>query len=786
MKALNRKLLRDLWHMRSQVLAIMMVIASGVATYIMSVTTLESLQRTRAQVYEEYRFADIFSPLKRAPEWVTERLASIPDVREVESRIVAEVRMEVEGFADPVIGRLVSVPDQHEPAMNALFLRNGRMPELDQPEVAVSEPFAKAHQLKPGDTIIAIINGHRQKLRISGIALSPEYIYSLGPGAIFPDNDRFGILWMKRKALATAYDMDGAFNDVVLKLSRNAMAADVIESVDQLLARYGGNGAYAREDQQSHHFLSQEFHGLETMATLFPAIFLGAAAFLLNVVITRLVSIEREQIAVLKAFGYSNAAIGWHYLQLVLIITTLGVVTGLLLGRWLGQELGNIYMDFFYFPYLDFRLDNDLIIKAFLISFLAAVLGTLHAVYRAVRLPPAEAMQPEPPARYRESFLERSGMKRYLSQPSRMIIRYLSRRPLRTAFTILGIAMAGAIMMAGSFWEDAIDNMLHIHYKLAQREDLTVTFNELTSRRAMYEIASLDGVEQVEPFRQTAVRIHFAHHQQRTVMQGFESHAKLHRILDDQLEPFELPREGIVLSDYLAELLGAKVGDRIVVEILSGSRSTVEIEVVATVSVLIGIPVYMHLDAMNRLLDEGDGINGVFLAVDSDFSDPIYRELQDRPRVAGITLTEAAIKSAYATMGETILIITFIHTIMATAFAFGVIYNSARIAYSERSRELASLRVLGFSHAEVAYILLGELIILTLLAIPVSFVIGEQICAFFADHMNSKLYRIPLVIESASYAFSATVLLVSAFLSGLVIWQRLKHLDLVAVLKTRE
>lgn len=352
MKALNRKLLRDLWHMRSQVLAIMMVIASGVATYIMSVTTLESLQRTRAQVYEEYRFADIFSPLKRAPEWVTERLASIPDVREVESRIVAEVRMEVEGFADPVIGRLVSVPDQHEPAMNALFLRNGRMPELDQPEVAVSEPFAKAHQLKPGDTIIAIINGHRQKLRISGIALSPEYIYSLGPGAIFPDNDRFGILWMKRKALATAYDMDGAFNDVVLKLSRNAMAADVIESVDQLLARYGGNGAYAREDQQSHHFLSQEFHGLETMATLFPAIFLGAAAFLLNVVITRLVSIEREQIAVLKAFGYSNAAIGWHYLQLVLIITTLGVVTGLLLGRWLGQELGNIYMDFFIFPTL--------------------------------------------------------------------------------------------------------------------------------------------------------------------------------------------------------------------------------------------------------------------------------------------------------------------------------------------------------------------------------------------------------------------------------------------------
>ena len=786
MTALTRKLLRDLWCMWGQALAIAIVIASGVATFVMSVSTLDALQRTRTEVYAEYRFADVFASLKRAPEWVIQRIEAIPDVHEVESRVVAQVRMEIDGFPDPVIGRLVSIPDQGEPEMNDLFMRKGRRPKVDQPEVLLSEPFANAHKLKPGDTITAIINGHRQQLRVSGIALSPEYIYSLGPGAMFPDNKHYGILWMNRKALATAYDMDGAFNDVVLKLMNKVNPVDVIERLDRILERYGGIGAYERKNQQSHHFLSQEFRGLETMATLFPVIFLGVAAFLLNVVVTRLVNTEREQIAVLKAFGYSNTSIGLHYLQLVLLITSVGVVAGLFLGRWLGNGLGNMYMEFFHFPYLDYHLGTDTMILAFMISFAAAIIGTLHAVYRAARLPPAEAMRPEPPARYRESLVERIGVKRFLSQPTRMIIRHISRKPVKTVFTILGIAMAGAIMMLGSFQKDSIDYMLHVQYDLAQREDLTVTFTEPTSRRALYEAASLQGVKYSEPFRYTPIRIRFKHHQQRTFIQAFESNTELHRVLDNDLKPFELPSEGIVLNDYLAKLLNVSIGELVIVDVLSGRRPTLELEVVAKVGEMLGIPAYMQLDHLNRLLDEGEAINGVFLAVDRAFQDKVYKELQEMPKVSGITITEAAVQSAHDTIGETILIFTFINTLLASGIAFGVIYNSARIAYSERSRELASLRVLGFSHPEVAYILLGELAALTLIAIPIGFIIGRQICSIIATEMDSDLYRIPLIVESGSYAFSAMVVLVSALLSGLIIWQRLKQLDLVAVLKTRE
>jgi putative ABC transport system permease protein len=772
--------------MRGQALAIAIVIASGVATFVMSFSTLDALQRSRARVYTEYRFADVFATLKRAPERVIQRIEAIPGVREAESRVVAQVRMEVEGFPDPVIGQLVSIPDHSKPEMNTLYMREGRRPHADQPEIALSEPFANAHKLKPGDAITAIVNGRRQKLRVSGIALSPEYIYSLGPGAMFPDNKRYGILWMNRKALATAYDMDGAFNDVVLKLMDKMKPADVIDRLDQILARYGGIGAYERKDQQSHHFLSQEFRGLETMTIIFPVIFLGVAAFLLNVVVTRLVNTEREQIAVLKAFGYSNTSVGLHYLQLVLLITSVGVVMGLFLGHWLGQGLGNIYMEFFHFPYLDYRLGTSTLVLAFMISFSAAIIGTLLAVYRAAKLPPAEAMRPEPPARFRESLLERGGVKRYLSQPTHMILRHVSRKPLKTIFTILGIAMAGAIMMLGNFQEDSIDYMLRVQYELSQREDLSVSFTEPTSRRALYEMASLQDVQYSEPFRYTPVRIHYRHRQRRTFIQAFKSNPELHRVLDSHLQPFELPSEGIVLNNYLAKLLNVSIGDSVTVEVLSGRRPTLELEVVATVEEMLGIPAYVQLDFINRLLDEGDAINGVFLAVDQKFQNKVYRKLQDMPRVAGITVTKAAVQSAHETMGETILIFTFINTILATGIAFGVIYNSVRIAYSERSRELASLRVLGFSHPEIAYILLGELAMLTLIAIPIGFVIGRQICSIMAAEMNSELYRLPLIVESGSYAFSATVVLVSAILSGLMIWQRLKRLDLVAVLKTRE
>jgi putative ABC transport system permease protein len=787
MRALDRKLLRDLLGLRGQAIAIAMVIVSGVGTFVMSVSTLDSLRRTQETYYRDYRFADAFVSLKRAPEEIGSRIREIPGVEILETRVVAAATLDIPDFPDPVRALLVSVPDDGRPLLNRLYLRKGRMidPRRDD-EVVVSEPFANAHRFRPGDTFSAVINGKRKTLTVVGIGLSPEHIYQISPGAMFPDYLRYGVLWMGRKALATAYDMEGAFNDAALTLTRSAPLPDVIERLDTLLSTYGGLGAYGRKDQVSHRYLSEEFRQLGTMAAIFPVIFLGVAAFLLNVVLSRLVGTQREQIAALKAFGYANLDIGIHYAKLVALIALAGAAGGLAVGAWLGKGLSGIYMDFYQFPFLKYVLSPGKAAIACLVSVAAAVLGAMQAVLRAALLPPAEAMRPEPPERFRETAIERMGLKRLLSQPARMIARHIARRPVKSLLSISGIAFACAILMVGRFQEDALDFMVDVEFRAAQKEDLTVAFVEPVSRRAIHELRGMTGVEFAEPYRTVPVRFRSGNRAYRTSLRGIEPDARLYRLLDTALRPIEIPSSGMLLTDQLGKILGVRAGDRVIVEALEGKRPVRELFVAALVKQYVGVSAYMDLSALNRFMDEGEAISGAYLFVDKRHLPGIYRELKGMPRVAGTAIREVEIRSFYDTLGETLFIFTFINTLLAGTIAFGVVYNSARIALSERSRELASLRVLGYTRGEISYILLGELGVITLAAIVPGFLIGRGLCGYIATNLASDLYRVPLILEADTYAFAATVVLVSACVSGLVVRRRLDRLDLVAVLKTRE
>lgn len=787
MKAIDIKLWRELWAMRTQALAIALVIVSGVSIFIMSLSTLDSLYESREVYYRNHHFAHVFATLKRAPLSLVKRIEEIPGIDKVETRVVALINIDVEGFSDPVTGHLISLPDNSRGLLNQVYLRNGRLIEPGHDnEILLSEEFANAHGLKPGDKITATINGRSKKLTIVGIALSPEYIYQIAPGALFPDYLRYGVLWMARKPLATAYDMDGAFNDVTMTLSKGTNREDIIDRLDDLLKPYGGQGAYARKDQFSNRFLSEELKQQETIATIFPVIFFGVAAFLLNVVISRLISLEREQIAGLKAFGYSDLAVGIHYIKLVLMIVCLGLIGGLFLGIWLGQGLSNIYMDFYSLPFMLYTLKPQVLLAAAFISIAVSVLGTLYAVRGAIKLPPAQAMRPEPPAMYRATLLERLGLQGLFSQPTRMILRHIERRPIKTLLTTLGIAMACGIMMTGGFQESAIDYMVEVQYSMSQREDLIANFTEPTSDRSLYSLRGIQGVEHVEGFRSVPARLRFEHRHYRTSVEGIETNGDLLRLLDTDLKPIQLPEKGVFLTDYLAEILHIQAGDMLTIEVLEGNRPTVEVQVVGTTKQYLGVTAYMQRRSLNQLLKEGNAISGAYLRVDEHHQDAVYGELKEMPRVAGVIIHDTAIQAFYDTLAETILFFTFISTLLGATISFGVVYNSMRIALSERNRELASLRVLGFTRGEVAYILLGELALLTLVAIPIGLMIGYGLCAYMAFKFDTDLYRIPLVLGHNAYAFAATVVIVSALVSGYMIWRNLAHLDMVAVLKSKE
>lgn len=787
MKALNRKVLRDLRLMRGQALAIAIVITSGMAAFVMFIGAMESLTATRDRFYRDYAFADVFVSLKRAPESLRSRIAAIPGVSVAETRVVAPVKLDIEGFPEPVTAQMISVPEHGSPLLNRLYIRSGRMPDpARDDETVVSETFAQAHGFKPGDRIGAIINGRKKSLVITGVGLSPEFVLIMRPEALSPDFKRFGILWMGRKALGKSYNMDGAFNDVVMAVQPGADTGRIITELDMILEKYGGLGAYARKDQMSNRMLSEEFRMLRRSAEIYPTIFILVAAFLLNVVISRTVSIQREQIAALKAFGYENADIAIHYAKLVILIVLLGLAGGSVLGIWLEQRMGQLYMDVYRFPSLVLRINPLTMLAATGISVLSALAGTLHAVWRAARETPAEAMRPEPPAKYRVSYLERIGIGRWLSQPSRIILRNVERKPVRTFLSILGIAVACATMLTSGFFSDAVNYLVQVQFRVSQKEDMTVAFVEPTSRRVVYDLAGLEGVHRVEGFRQVPVRFRFGHRSYKTVIDGVEPDGRLHSQLNDKGKPVPIPSSGLLLGDYLGELLDVKPGDTVTVEVLEGNREVLQIPVAAMSKQFIGTTGTMDLAALNRLLRQGDAVSGAYLTADTNKWEDLYRQFIRMPRVSGITLRTNEIRNFYDVQAKGMLFFTFVATLMACSIAVGVVYNSARIALSERSRELSSLRVLGYTRGEVSYILLGELGLLVLTAIPLGFLIGYSLCVLIAWALANDLFRIPMVLDPPTYSMAAAVVLISAVVSALIVRRKLDRLDLVEVLKTRE
>ncbi|MGK7871941.1 MAG: ABC transporter permease [Xenococcaceae cyanobacterium] len=788
MNALERKLFRDILHLRGQVIAIALVVACGIACFVMAMSAYTSLQLTQATYYDHYHFARVFVSLKRAPETLKAQIAAIPGVAQTQTRIVVDVTLDVPGLEEPATGRIISIPQRRISILNDLYIRQGRYIAAGRgDEVLVSEAFAQANQLHLGDTIGAIINGRWEQLRIVGIALSPEYVYEVrGAGELYPDNKRFGIIWMGREALGHAFDLDGAFNNVTLSLTPGAQEIEVITRLDRLLERYGGLGAYGREDQVSHRILSDEIKSLEVSATLLPSIFLAIAAFLLHIVLSRLVGTQREQIAVLKAFGYSNLVIGIHYLKFVLAIVSTGAIIGTIVGLWLGSGLTQVYKDLFRFPLLRYEVGSGLVATAILVSFTAAIIGGLMAVRRAISLPPAEAMRPEPPAQFKPTIIEKFGLEHFFSPAGRIILRNLERRLIKALLSILGIAVAVAILMTGRYFEDALTHIVDLQFRNVQREDITIIFNEPRPARTRYEVAHLPGVIRSEPFRLVPVRLRFEHRTYRSVLTGIEPTGQFRRLIDKNLYSVNLPPNGVVLTTKLAEILGVTPGETLTVEVLEGSRPVRQVPLVGLVDELLGVQGYMDIHALNRMMREGQTISGAYLSVDPHFASQLYFRLKRIPAITGISTREASLQSFEEISAQNLLVFTGIVVIFACIITFSMVYNSARIALSERGRELASLRIMGFTRAEIAYILLGEQAILTLLAIPLGFALGYGLAALMSFAYNSELYRLPLIITKATYAFTFVIVIVAASFSGLIIRRQLNRLDLIAVLKTRE
>ena len=785
MTALRRKLLRDLVRSRAQVVSIALVVGCGVMSAMAMRSTLSAVERARDQYYEEYRFAHVFATVKRAPESLARHIADLPGVGAVQTRVVLVATLDVPGLAEPATGQIVSVPAHRQTMPNDLYIRLGRYPSA-RDEALVSDQFARLNSLTIGDTLGAVINSRWQSLRVAGVATSPEYVYEMGAGGFMVDNRRFGVLWMTRDALERAAGMDGAFNNVTLRVAPGASQEEVIARLDRLLAPYGAAGAYGRADQVSNAVIADELHQLDAIGNVFPLFFLGTAAFLLNIVLSRLIATQRDEIAALKAFGYTDASVGAHFLGFATAAVAIGAVLGVMGGTWLGARYTGLYARVFRFPTLEYSNDWAAAAVAIAVSGGAALLGALGAVMRAVRVPPAEALRPESPARYRPLLLERLGVGARVPTSARMVLRTLERRPWRTTASILGVALAGALMVAGLSPWDAVHRLMELQFEQIQREDLTVAFIEPRGVRAARELGSVPGVALVEPFRSTAVHLRRGARSRRTQLLGLEGHGALRRLLDMEGNEYRVPSHGLVLPVGIAQALGARVGDILEVELTERGGTQRSVAVVAVLNEMIGTTAYLERRSLNRLLREGDVASGAYLLIDEAVEAEVFERLKRVPGIAGTSSRAAMLDNFRKTMAENIGTSVSIVVFAACVLAAGVIYNQARISLSERGRELASLRVLGFTRGEVRGMLFGEQAAVTLVGIPLSFAIGAGFAAWLMKLFEAERHRFPTVVHSSTYAIAAVVVVLAAVGAGLAIRRRLDALDLVAVLKTRE
>lgn len=788
MKALDRKLLRDLRALWSQALTIALVVASGMGGYLTSLSSVDSLVLARDRFYAEGRFADVFASLKRAPDAVAEGLREVPGVADVQTGIEAMVRVEMAGVPDPIIGQLVGLDSRQPLRMNRVSvsagqaLQGGDSSDGSLPAL-VSEGFAQARGLRFGDTLSVLMNGRKRQLRVVGTALSPEFVFAGLWG--MPDMRGYGVFWIDREALAAAYDMNGAFNRVAVKLAPGASEQAVIDGLSRQLAAYGGRDVHGRSEQPSHQMLETEIKEQRVLGTVLPAIFLGVAAFLLNVVVSRLVSTQREQIATLKALGYGNAAIGVHYLKLVLVIVLLGLALGVGVGDRLGTFSSGLYAEFYHFPSFEHRLAPSLLFTSGAVTLLTAVLGTLHAILASVRLAPAEAMRPPAPAHYRRTLMERLGIA-CMGPSLRMILRNMERRPLRTALGIGGIAAALAITIMGSFFRDAIEVVVDGQFNLGLRGDVSVWTTEAVDDRARLELARLPGVLAVESSRFMPVILVNGHRRERSLLRGYAARPELYRVIDVDGQATLLEGRGLVLTDRLASKLGVRPGDTLQAEVLEGKPRTLALTVGGTVREMMGLNAYIDRESLNRALGEGDLATGYVLLVERGREAALLEATKSLPRSAGAFSKATMLRNLQEISARNVRIMSTILTVFAAVITVGVVYNNARISLAERGWELASLRVLGFTRAEVSGLLLGEMAIAIALALPLGMLLGWALVHLMTELLKSDQFFFPVVVRARTYAWAALCVLAAGVGSGLVVRRRIDRLDMVAVLKTRE
>lgn len=785
MKTLSRKLFSDIRTLRMQILTMAVLVTCGVAVLVASWSSYESLQRARDNYYEHYQFADVFAEISRGPVSLIQRIQNFPDVDIVETRIVESALIDIGSQAEPALGRIIS----WEPSalLNKIHLRSGRFPEEGaQSEVLIHESFAKAHQLQIGDTLSLSVKGQKEKVIVSGIALSPEYVYAISPLSPFPDDKHFGVLWMHRNKLSRITSMEGAFNSLVIKMTPTASVHDLKQRLDLVLTSYGSLGSYGRDRQISNMFVEDEINQQKSMASVMPGIFLLVAAFILHTVLSRLIGLQRTQIAALKSMGYESLTLAVYYWKLVSVILALGIIPGLILAQFIGQGYAYLYEQYFRFPSIDFNLSINSILIGVAAGALPGWLASSLSLSAVFSLRPAEAMRPPAPANFNHNIFERWKILSPRSTQSKIVFRNVLVRPWRSVLSILGLAAATGILINGSFWSDIIEYMVDRQFYQISREDLEVQLMDPRGPEVLTELRRLPGVLLVEGTRQVGVRLRHLQHKEDTAIQSFDSMTAIRRVLNKAGQPLQIPEGQILVSRYFQDKLKLQRGDMLQFELPDKSGPNFQAVIFDFVDDVVGATVYANKYDLHRWLQETPSYNTLYLKIQPEFAERLYIQLKERPEVAAIGVKQLLYESFIQNLSAMILTFTAILVAFAVTITGAVLFNMARINLSEKAWELASLKIIGFNEQEVFRVLYLEMGLYVLLAMIPGLALGYGLSYLSTQWLQTSTFSYPLVIDIKTYALALVIMIATYLVTGLFLYRRVQTLNMTEALKARE
>lgn len=768
MSILDIKRHRDLIALQGMLIAVGAIVAIGIGSYAGMLSTYVNLSQTKSNYYAQNRMADFWIDLKKAPLSEVEALRKFSGVTELRDRISFPIRVDIDDAEQLVTGMALSMPSEPISVINNFSLKRGSyFTKNRRNEVIVSEKFADARSIKPGDVLHLIMDGQRKKVYVVGTAISPEFVYCTPPGNMVSQPENYGIFFMKRDYMEDVFDFHGASNNVVGKLTPDSLQNNPSAALKQLADELESSGvftSYLLKNQSSNATLSAEMSGVKSMATLLPLMFLIVAALIINVLMVRIAEQQRTVVGTLKALGYFDKQIFWHFIQFGIVVGALGGLAGCLLGYLISGSMITLYKGFFEFPHLANQLYPGIMISGIAISLFFAILGTIHGVHTVAKLNPAEAMQEQTPAIGDSVLLERwSWFWKHLDFRWQMILRGQLRNKTRSIIAILSGALGAAIVVMAFGLSNSLDMMLAFQFDKIMHNDFSISFRNEQPEQAIDMAKRIPGVLKAEPLFNVAGTFVSKNHQKKGVITGLLADGTMTVPHDATGNVVSVPSSGVLITVRMAKLLDVKEGDTIRFTPVKGTREEHEVTVIKIIKSMLGMVVYADYSYLNHMLGETSTVTDIqlktaFTTVDKSNFYTYLKKMPQTQTIGDVEEQQKEMKIQFQSMST----MSAVMIIFAAIIFFGSVLNASLIAISERKREIATFRVLGYTPGEVSAIFLRENMTLNIIGALLGMPLGYYLLAGMLLSYQTDVFSFPTFVDFNTwiYTFVLTVLFV--------------------------